>query len=257
MSISVSKPLPLTGAFNVRDLGGYPTATGATRYRQFLRADSLHALSEADKRFLYDYGVRCIIDMRGGSELARALFKAPDNIFYVNLPLLDHINSNELEDEFPSSLRELYIDGLLKDSKEQIGRVLHTAAAYPEDCVLFNCSAGKDRTGMIAMLLLKLGGVPNEVIVKDYSASEHYMKQVFAEQLARLRRMGMTNLEHLFRSEPADMEAALAYFDGAYASCREYLEYISLPEDDIRSLFYKMTGRGKAADSRASTFARN
>ena len=57
--------LPLEGACNVRELGGYPTASGAmTQYHRFLRSDSLGSLTPADERFLHDYGVRAVIDLR-------------------------------------------------------------------------------------------------------------------------------------------------------------------------------------------------
>lgn len=62
---AVSRPLPLQGAYNVRDLGGYPAKDGKlTKRKAFLRADSLADLTADDRIFLYDYGVRLVIDLR-------------------------------------------------------------------------------------------------------------------------------------------------------------------------------------------------
>ena len=242
MTDYVSKPLPLSGACNVRDLGGYGTADGRiTCDRQFLRADSLHALGEADKEFLYDYGVRLVIDLRDVREIELCPFSLPESICYRNIPLYDAINSNMLKGEFPSSLRELYIGRLLEDSRKNIAQVLRTAAEG-DSCVLFNCTAGKDRTGVIAMLLLLLAGVKPDLIVADYAATEGNMKQLFALQLAALSERGISGMDYLFTSRPEEMAATLSHVQSSYGGAAPYCRGIGLTESCIARLREKLLG---------------
>ncbi len=85
--ITPSRWLPVEGAYNVRDLGGYRTEDGRmTRWRTFLRADDLYKLTDADQNLLTDYGVRTVIDLRGSDELAQlpnVLAKNP-NVTYLH-----------------------------------------------------------------------------------------------------------------------------------------------------------------------------
>lgn len=240
----VSQPLALEGAYNVRDLGNYRTEGGAcTRAGMFLRGDGLHSLTRKDKEYLYRYGVRCIIDMRAPIELERqpCCITEQDAIAYYNVPLLDNIHSGSFEDEFPKSLGELYI-GLLSSSRDHISRVLKIIAGYPEVCVLFNCTAGKDRTGIIAMLLLKLAGVADKDVIADYAASGDNIRAVLYEQKAALETGGRVLEDYLFESCPDDMAMALTYLETACGSARNYMQTLGLTGKEIETVQRKLIG---------------
>ena len=108
----VSTPLPLEGALNVRDLGGYETDRGKTRSHVFLRADNLAALTEGDLTFLREYGVTCAVDLR--AQLERE--SSPDPLErqpwaeYHSVPMLDQLNSRNFEDKFPDTMGQVYLD---------------------------------------------------------------------------------------------------------------------------------------------------
>lgn len=168
--------LPLEGAYNVRELGGYPTANGGqTKYHRFLRADGLSYLSERDVRFLHDYGVRAVLDLRDENEVE----DAPDislgrDVVYANIPLLAYnaADLERLEDEFGQgsfTLANLYHE--MMENYEGIRACLRFIAAAPTGCVLFHCAVGKDRTGVLASLLLGLAGVDKWDIVANYEQS--------------------------------------------------------------------------------------
>ncbi|MDO4798206.1 MAG: tyrosine-protein phosphatase [Coriobacteriales bacterium] len=165
--------LPLDGAFNVRELGGYPVANGdQTKFHRFLRADSLGRLTAWDAQFLYDYGVRAVVDLRDTSEVE----DFPDQVIaadvaYANTPLLgfniaDARAVEQMVFETDFSMDMVY--RTILENYEAIRACFRFIADAPPGCVLFHCSVGKDRTGILAMLLLSLAGVDKWDIVADY-----------------------------------------------------------------------------------------
>ena len=165
--------LPLDGADNVRDLGGYPTANGKqTLFHRFLRSDSLSTLTARDERLLYDYGVRAIIDLRDPSEVG----DDPDcriasDVVSTNIPLLGR-NIAEIEgapqgpDTAGVHMADLYRQTL--ENYDAVRACFRFMAEAPRGCILFHCAVGKDRTGILAMLLLSLAGVDKWDIVANY-----------------------------------------------------------------------------------------
>lgn len=238
--VFVSSPLPLSGPRNVRDLGGYPVrGGGVTKRRQFLRADSLHTLTDADKEALAAYGVVCVLDMRDDSEAASASFSLPASIEYRRTPMFRDAQTPDFS-ALPPSMRELYIGGMLEGSRERVAAILRAAGEYADGCVLFNCTAGKDRTGIIAMLLLSLAGVPERAILRDYGASEKNLEPVFRAQREQLRERGLLAYDHLFTSDPREMEAAIRHIEANYGSAEEYCQEIGLTAEEIARLREKL-----------------
>ena len=168
--------LPLEGAHNVRELGGFPVKGGGqTRYHRFLRADRLCDLTQADCDFLYAYGVRAVIDLRDPSEVERDPDRTlgPD-VVCANFRLLE-LNIADLEEmerrwqaERPTFAQ--FYDMILA-SRCNIARCFRFIAEAPEGCVLFHCMAGKDRTGILAMLLMSLAGCDKWDCVASYMQS--------------------------------------------------------------------------------------
>lgn len=165
--------LPLEGAHNVRELGGYPVAGGGqTRYHRFLRADGLSALTEGDVAFLYGYGVCLVLDLRDASEVAwRPDVDFGQGVRVESAPLLafDAADKAELEARFaeePPTYEFIY-EAILNNS-ESIARCFKLIAEAPTGCVLFHCAVGKDRTGILAMLLMALAGCDKWDCVANY-----------------------------------------------------------------------------------------
>lgn len=129
---------------------------------QFLRCDSLHKLTDADRNMLEEYGVAAVVDLRSSREVEQApyVWKNSDSVAYYSVALLDQMNSSGFQGEFPKSMSELYIR-LLEGNKKEFAEIFHIMSRYPEKCVAFNCTAGKDRTRVTAMLLLGLADIQN------------------------------------------------------------------------------------------------
>src|SRR5215212_6672791 len=152
--------------YNVRDLGGYLTKHNKeTRWRAFVRADSLARLSEDGKKALIAYGVKTIIDLRSEHELdmdppvftsVRGQNRLPQ---HINLPILDESDKAGIERINQTlSLTEMY--SIIVDRyQENIARVMKVFAKATNGTILFHCRSGKDRTGIIAAMLLSLAGI--------------------------------------------------------------------------------------------------
>jgi protein-tyrosine phosphatase len=183
--------------YNARDLGGYATADGnLTRWGAFVRADNLSRLTPAGQATLIAYGVRTVIDLRRAYELTidRNPFAAPSEhtsaVMYLNLPLglgadRDGILAVQAagEGDDPSLMATFCL--VLDHYWRGIAGVMNLIAAAPPGAVLFHCHAGKDRTGMVAALLLALAGVPNATIAEDYALSQLCLQPIFEHELSQ------------------------------------------------------------------------
>lgn len=241
----LSRPLKLDGAHNVRDLGVYENVDGVKlKEHQFLRADGLHSLTPEDQEKLYAYGVRAVIDLRSRMEAEQSpcVWEGSDSVQYYGIPLLDEINSNQMKGGFPDSMSQLYV-GLLEKNKEEFAQMLKISSEYPSDCVLFHCTAGKDRTGVTAMLLLGLADVDRDVIVADYSASGQYMDKVFAKQKEQMLQFGIHVPAYVLESRPEEMEKTLTFLQDKYGGIHGYLRSLPLEREVVEIVRRKMTGQ--------------
>jgi protein-tyrosine phosphatase len=224
--------IPLEGAHNVRDVGGYPTLDGRmTQWRRLLRADSLHRLTAEDQQRLRNYGVRTIIDLRLPFEVTYNpnVFAGADDVRYINLPLITERSETSIESR-ARSVGELY-RLMLDECQEPIRRTLATMAET-EAPVLVHCFVGKDRTGLITALALGAAGVPVETIADDYALSAPLTMSLIAEIRATLIRLGY-DTGRFDRLSPAPREAimaTMAYLNEQYGGVEAYLASIGLTD---------------------------
>jgi protein-tyrosine phosphatase len=155
-----------------RDLGGLRTSDGRTiRPGALVRARSLDDLGRDGWAELHALGVRTLIDLRNDDERANA--PAPDGISAVHLPL-DGSDNREFWDEWAADWRfgtPVYYAPHLTRFPERSLAVLTTIAYARPGGVLYHCMGGRDRTGMVTMLVLALVGVAPEDIAADYELS--------------------------------------------------------------------------------------
>lgn len=153
--------------------------TGSTAHGAFLRGDALGGLRSQDFARLDRYGLSRVIDVRSSFEVrhwpdpyAPGRRGARQNVEYIHIPMLDQLNSSGLRGQVPRRMSDVYLR--LLDNDAESFRLVMEALDGP-GCALFHCRAGKDRTGVIAMLLLGLAGVDDAQIVADYAATGEYM----------------------------------------------------------------------------------
>jgi protein-tyrosine phosphatase len=234
-----ARHLALPGSYNVRDLGGYPSGSGRpTRWGVFFRADSLHRLQPRAQQHLRQHGLSTVIDLRRVEEVAAApnVFAQDAGIRYMHISLFGTERASQATPgRLPRSLVEVY-RWLLDERQDAFARVFQ-ALAHEDGPALFHCTAGKDRTGMVAALLLDLAGVPLYVIAQDYALTGPLI-QPLLPHLRATRPPGMTleQYEVLLVAEPDDMAETLDYLYTRYGGAAGYLRTSGLPAHIITDL---------------------
>jgi protein-tyrosine phosphatase len=160
---------------NFRDLGGYRTQDGRTvGWGRVYRSDSLAKLRGADWDRFLDLGVRTVIDLRYPWEIAaKGRVPEDDALAYLNLSV-EHrpYDQAEIDPEVDPwrYLADRYAEVAL-DGAEELRRALEVIACG-DGPVVFHCASGKDRTGLLAALVLALVGVAEDDIVADFALTE-------------------------------------------------------------------------------------
>ncbi|RMC30191.1 tyrosine-protein phosphatase [Paracoccus alkanivorans] len=238
--MTYTRHIPLQGSFNLRDLGGYRTAKGQTAWRRYWRADSLHRLGPDAMATLVTIGCSTVIDLRHDTEITarpNPFFTGQSSVSYHHVSLFEGLDPTQpgMADA-ENVLLALYCAALDKRG-EQFAQVLRLMAEAPGG-VLFHCTAGKDRTGMIAAFLLLLAGASRTDIVADYVLTGDYAPAMFAalraEQEAKDPLKGFIDLSSpLLLSEAGTMEAFLEYLDQLYGGAEAYLLAQGLRAEEI------------------------
>jgi protein-tyrosine phosphatase len=225
------------GCYNARDVGGYPTADGRwVRWGAILRSDLVCRLTPRGREQLLEAGVRTVIDLRSENELETDPSPYHRNSQhgavprYLNVPILDYDDQATM-----ARLRGVRTTGedyciMLDGFRRHFGRVLQAIADTPPGGVLIHCHSGKDRTGIVVALLLALVGVPNEVIVEDYAASQQHLWPLWEEQ----RRLGGPAMHP--RSPPEAMVELLACLERDFGDAAGYMRAAGLDEESIQRL---------------------
>ncbi len=174
----------LAGAFNFRDLGGYPAAGGrVTKWGRLFRSDTLHELTDADVEILRSLGLATVVDLRTGREVDRSGRgpMAAEPVAYRHLSVIGDGDGEAMAAPAPpgEELSARYLWYLERGSAPLAEAM--TLLADPERLPLvFHCAAGKDRTGVLAALVLEILGVDPEVIVADYVVTAGRMELILA-----------------------------------------------------------------------------
>jgi protein-tyrosine phosphatase len=226
------RDLDWEGLLNVRDLGGHPIAGGGeTRFGAYVRADNVERLTDAGWQALVDYGVHTVVDLRYESE--RQVDPPADlPITSIHRPLVpdlhaegrETINALTLTLEPPESTRAVYLE-FLSRYRDRFGEaVTSIASADGGGAVLFHCMGGKDRTGLIAALLLSLAGVERDAIAADYAVSAGNLRPMLDAWIDAAEDDGDRVLRTRISASPAEaMLGVLDALDERYGGAENYL----------------------------------
>nr|WP_297429297.1 tyrosine-protein phosphatase [uncultured Actinotalea sp.] len=168
------RALTVDGLFNARDLGGLPLIGGGTTpHGVFFRSENVDAVTARGWDQLYALGIRTVVDLRQDAERGRDRSRRPDWVATAHLDLDGLENSDFWRDYADSGLwgTAAYFLPHLAAMPERAGTALAAVADADDGGVLFHCMSGRDRTGLVAMLLLSLAGVEPDAIVDDYLAT--------------------------------------------------------------------------------------
>jgi protein-tyrosine phosphatase len=192
--------LPLSGAHNFRDIGGYETADGRhVRWGLLYRSDDLADLTASDLRYLGHLGVKLVCDFRSPAERAAAPSRLPpgEPPEVAELPIQDErFDPEKIEERVMSrDLEGAHFDTLLIEGN----RAFATTFAYQYRAMferisdpaylpaLVHCTQGKDRTGFAAAIVLLALGVPEKTVMQDYLLTNVYTASDIERTLFYLR----------------------------------------------------------------------
>ncbi|UQZ90824.1 protein-tyrosine-phosphatase [Deltaproteobacteria bacterium Smac51] len=215
--------LDFEGAYNVRDLGGYPAAGGRkVKWGRLFRSGDLNNLSDTDLEKMAKIPLKTFIDFRDDSEVRESPDRLPSSVERaVRLPIVIGSMKEVIESgQEPDGLVMMpwINEKLATDFHETFARFLAMAAEEDNAPLLFHCTAGKDRTGFAAMLLLTALGVGMDLIMADYLLSTECLREKYAPLVERHPYMAP-----LVRVEPEYLEAALKVINEQYKGLDNYL----------------------------------
>jgi protein-tyrosine phosphatase len=197
MAEKIMDKIQLEGVFNARDMGGIPVGGGKkVKSGRLIRSDALRDLTAEDETILRDeYGLARVIDLRTEKEIWEKPDPEIEGVKAYHIPLIKGgPAAHKVEPEksmaqiFKESIEELNYDAggamkrmyvnLLSDefSQNAIRQFFDVFLGCEEGATLFHCTAGKDRTGLIAILFLDAFGADREVIIRDYMSTNEHLK---------------------------------------------------------------------------------
>ena len=230
------KEVPLEGAINFRDIGGYRTANGQhVRWNRIYRAGQLGHLTDEDMNQLEALGIQISCDLRSQEERDEQPDVLPDSVRYLHYP----IQTNETRAQqirrlvlnrgrMDSFMQEAYIQVIVDANADVYAQIFELVADEDNLPLILHCTAGKDRTGVGVALLLSYLGVPDDVILADYSLSNKYFEDfvnVGEDAIRSVSRLGLSveTLLPLFTADPSILEGTLTHIRKRYGSVHDYL----------------------------------
>jgi protein-tyrosine phosphatase len=192
----------LERALNTRDIGGYPTRSGETiKFGKIYRSSELSYLTNSDVEKIAALGLSHVVDFRGLREAAQAPDRLPDGVQVVPSPIIrDDLDFNKVHvfldrNNFPPEMHDIervaaygpyhrmltlvnsYDDPGYVDAVAGYKPLFQTLLKQPDDsAVLAHCTGGRDRTGVAMFFVMTLLGVPENLALRDYLASNVYLQ---------------------------------------------------------------------------------
>lgn len=267
--LAVERRLPLEKANNFRDLGGYQTLDGRrVRWGMLYRSDSLHRLSDNDQIALSRLPLRRIIDFRDPDERRTRVSRLPEpEPELVTIPVATEqfsataierrIRAREVADIDFWALMEQGNREFVKDFEEEFSHFF-VLLSNPETIpTVFHCTAGKDRTGFAAALVLRALGVPRETVIRDYMLTNLYTANAAERTLFWLRaylffQTPADQLRPLFQAQRDFLEAAFDEIDERWGSFDVYLRKALNVPDEQRDALRTLLLRGEPLSAEAA-----
>ena len=241
----MDRHVPLEGAQNFRDAGGYATTSGASvRWRTLFRTGSLADVTPADIATLHDLGVELAFDLRTQAERDK-LGVAPlaeHGVSVRHLPLIKEIGPSHypvkapVRDWTPEDYAVQYT-WLLEQGRGAIGTVLRALAEERPAATAYYCTAGRDRAGLVTAVILRTLGVSDETIAEDYALTDRYLGISEAQSERIAKTFGTESAgRRKFTTPAANMELALRSMDERWPSIEAYLDECEVSTEARRSL---------------------
>ncbi|QHK18489.1 hypothetical protein GU243_00315 [Pseudarthrobacter psychrotolerans] len=251
---------------NFRDLGGIPVTGGEVRSSRVFRSDDLStATDEFLDSLLADHGITEVVDLRAAEETAKVNLGrlGSRGIDYHNVALGGQVMDGYAMPANDDDMAEFYVRLVEQHSRQMVS--IFSLIAWSTGGLVFHCAAGKDRTGILAALLLRILGAEDEEIIKDYGVTAGNVRTMVARWLAAtpaassmasdsvageaadadsprvpprefLESLDMDNLPPLMDARPTVLRLALVKLDAKYGDALEPLRAAGLDENLVSRL---------------------
>jgi protein-tyrosine phosphatase len=242
----LTRVLQWEGCLNVRDLGGVPLEDGGeTAFGVVVRADNVRRVRDLET--FERHGIVRVVDLRFEDEVAYdAHRELPVEVVHVELMSFDPANRAQLEEqalslEAPAYLEWSYLR-FLDEFRANFGRAVR-AIAQADGPVCVHCMGGRDRTGLVTALLLRLAGASPEEVAEDYWLSEDALRENHEAWIAEASDEREARLRSVFNVAPREtMVGVLAALEERYGSVRGYLAAAGVPDADLDALAARLRG---------------
>ena len=203
-----------------------------------VRSDSIVHLSPVGREAMVAYGVTTVIDLRTDAEVLSAPNPCADNAgpAYRHLPLID--DSTMLGLGEASGMFERYVWVL--DGRTAAFRAIFESVAQADGGVVFHCFAGKDRTGMVAAMVLSLAGVPNDAIAADFAESDAQLALRYQEWIVAAAPEQRSEMREALRCPPDRILGVLDHLQKRWGGVHGYMEAAGMNPTAIERLSAKL-----------------
>ena len=235
--------IELEAVHNFRDLGGYPARDGmVTRWHQLYRADGLYRLSAADIETVRELGLHTVVDLRSDAEVEKwgTFPHTAIEVTFARHSVIDQTWDHEgHEDQTDHEFLVWAYQEMLAVGAARFAGAIEALARPGALPAVFHCAAGKDRTGLLAALLLESLGVPRPVVLADYELTVQGMQRMRAWMHINHPELvaAMANVPPAFMAAlPGALGEVLDGLAAAHGSVYEYVRFIGVSAEAIESI---------------------
>ena len=230
------RKIVLDGTSNTRELGGYKTEDGRSlKWGVLYRSDKLSELTDADQEYLLQLGIKRVIDFRSSEEKQNEPDQLPSTLKYIEMPIeADGAIRPKVEAILKGDLNEDVGAILVETNKEFISDFSGVYKGFIESLIenqeptLFHCTAGKDRAGFAAALVLLAVGVPEKIVIEDYMKTNKYTEDTIQDYINKINLYSLGSvdaeiLRPLLGVEERFIRAALDEIKQKYGSVENFI----------------------------------
>ena len=230
------RKIVLDGTSNTRELGGYKTEDGRSlKWGVLYRSDKLSELTDADQEYLLQLGIKRVIDFRSSEEKQNEPDQLPSTLKYIEMPIeADGAIRPKVEAILKGDLNEDVGAILVETNREFISDFSGVYKGFIESLIenqeptLFHCTAGKDRAGFAAALVLLAVGVPEKIVIEDYMKTNKYTEETIQDYINKINLYSLGSvdaeiLRPLLGVEERFIRAALDEIKQKYGSVENFI----------------------------------
>jgi protein-tyrosine phosphatase len=203
-----------------------------------IRSDHIGHLTLAGREALIAYGVTSVLDLRSPAELLKSPNPFADGAgpAYVNIPLIDDANMREVGEA--ADMYERYL--MILDNRQEAFCGVFNAVADAEGPMVFHCFAGKDRTGLVAAILLAVAGVTKEAIVADFGETDAQLGKRYEQWIGDAAPERRKSMRDELRCPPEWILGVLDHLEQKWGGVEGYLEDSGMSPTNIDRVVTKL-----------------